>query len=253
MRLFGLSLFLFLLCGVCACEKKASIPKINVAVAANFAEPLRALKATFEKENACRVELIIGSSGTLTNQIRQGAPYDLFFSADRTYPEILFSEGFSQAPPEVYALGILVLSASSPMDLDKPFCELIDENALRVGLPNPALAPYGRSAIEFLRQQDCWTALESDLVYAQNVNQLNQYLLSGMIDLGFTSYSSTFLKGFGQVFTPIKTESIQLEQACILLDGKNEQREWAEAFYNYMLSKPVQDELSQMGYGQSLQ
>ncbi|MFN7119741.1 MAG: molybdate ABC transporter substrate-binding protein, partial [Saprospiraceae bacterium] len=148
---FVLSLILF---GLSACqnEKVATDPdkKLVVAVAANAQFAMEALKEAFEKSSDARVELVVGSSGKLTAQLLQGAPYDIFVSADMKYPDTLFRAGIAAEAPTTYAYGTLVIWTCKDINLTSGVRVVVSNNVQKIAIANPRTAPYGEETMRVL-------------------------------------------------------------------------------------------------------
>lgn len=160
-----------------------------VGAASDLARAIPAVAAAFEEETGTRVTVTLGSSGQLAQQVLEGAPIDLFLSADRVWVDRLAAAG--RTGPEgraVYARGPLAL-ATGPHRA-RPFeslAELDGEGVGRVAIANPEHAPYGRAAREALRAAGVWDSLDERLVIAENVRQTLQFLGTGNVDAAITA------------------------------------------------------------------
>lgn len=175
-------------------DEQHSEIEITVAVAANFKHPMEEIHHLFQSQTQnsnCKITYLYGSSGHLTNQIRNGAQVDLFLSADLDFPETLSKEGFSLSPPGVYAEGRLVLVSNRILPIGISVSEILSSNEVKyIAIANPKTAPYGKVTKEFLTQLGIWDSIKGKLVYGENITQVNQFVLTGAADLGFTSFSS---------------------------------------------------------------
>ena len=124
----------------------------------------------------------------LTAQIKQGAPFDIFVSADMKYPQDLFESSFSKEPPWVYALGKLVLW-SKGRKLESVRSALQDSGVQHIAIANPMTAPYGKAAKEVLVKYHLWDEIQPKLVFGESISQTNQFIQSGAADFGFTAKS----------------------------------------------------------------
>ncbi|HLD69727.1 MAG TPA: molybdate ABC transporter substrate-binding protein, partial [Candidatus Omnitrophota bacterium] len=163
--------------------------EITVAAAANVQYPLGELKAEFEKNTDIKLKTIIGSSGKLTAQIENGAPFDIFISADMEYPETLHKEGLTYRPPRIYAYGVLVLWTLKDLDLSKGMEVLTDPAVKKVALANPKTAPYGRQAVNAMKHYKLYEETQPKLVYGESIAQVNQFITTQALDLGFSAKS----------------------------------------------------------------
>jgi molybdate transport system substrate-binding protein len=165
---------------------------LRVAVASNFIEPFKEISAAFEKETNIKVEGTFSSSGNLFTQIVNGAPYDLFLSADEERPAALLQKNLAEKP-FVYAFGRVVLWGK-----EKSFCGAKDwRDALnnkmikKMAFPNSQLAPYGAAAESALKKAGLWDRVEKKLIFAQDVGQAFQYAVTGGTEACFCALSAT--------------------------------------------------------------
>lgn len=174
-----------------------------IAAAASLRVVMPALLELFERETKQRVRVSYGSSGNLFRQIMNGAPFDLFLSADEQYTDRLAEAGRSQGPGTAYALGRLALVArtDSPLQVDPAFAGLRKALAAqaisRFAIANPEHAPYGRRAREALRHAGLWEGLEPRLILGENVSQAAQFALSGAVDGGIIARALMTSSGAG--------------------------------------------------------
>ena len=164
---------------------------LTVAAASDLryalAELLQILQA---QQPGSAVEAVYGSSGKLSTQLLHGAPFDLFFSADRAYAQPLFEAGLSTQAPSVYAVGRLVVASRDPALARLPLEPLIRHPALkRFAIANPEHAPYGQRARQVLQKQGLWVAVASRLVLGDNVTQAAQFIHSGAAQAGIVARS----------------------------------------------------------------
>ena len=162
--------------------------ELRIAVASNFADTLELLGARFEAESGHRLRLSPGSSGMHYTQIINGAPFDLFFSADAERPERLLKEG-NATTAAVYALGQLILWSSDPLLVDAEGKILRSGTVRRLAFANPAQAPYGVAAREVLSALGLWDTIQPSLVQGENIAQTLQFVASGNAQLGFIAAS----------------------------------------------------------------
>lgn len=142
-----------------------------------------------EKNPGVHIEVIYGSSGKMTTQIMNGAPYDVFFSADIAFPERLFAEGFAVTEPEVYAIGRIVIW-SRKMDASKmSLPDLLDDSIRRVAIAQPSHAPYGLRAQEAMTAVGIWDAIQPKLVFGENIAHTAQMVESEAADVGIIALS----------------------------------------------------------------
>ena len=165
----------------------------RVAAASDLQFVLPEIAAAFQARSALRVELTFGSSGNVARQIQQGAPLDLFLSADESYVLRLADAGLTRDRGHRYATGhlALVAPAGSTLPLDPSLDGLRQRFAdvTRFAIANPELAPYGRAAREALQNLGLWDTWQDKLVLGENVTQATQYVASGAAQAGITSLS----------------------------------------------------------------
>ncbi|MFY0592138.1 molybdate ABC transporter substrate-binding protein [Roseivirga sp.] len=243
-----LSLFVLLVLISLSCSKKSG-DELRVATSANMQFAMEALEIAFEEKSGHEVEIILGSSGKLTSQIIAGAPFDLFFSADTKYPQRLFDDGISNRAPKVYAYGKLVVWSALDSLLSKD--EESELRTMKMALANPKTAPYGQAAVEYLTATGDLDKINERLIYGESISQVNQFLLTGAVKLGFTSKSSVYASAFdgkGE-WTEIPTDLYTpLAQSMILLKERPRANNQAQAFYDFVLSSKGQKILDNFGY-----
>jgi molybdate transport system substrate-binding protein len=166
--------------------------EITVAAASDLQFVFQDVAARFEKETGHRVKLIFGSSGNFFAQIENGAPFDLFFSADIDYPRKLEAAGLSE-PGTLYpyAMGKIVLWAprGSTLNLSLGLKSLLDAKVKKIAIANPQHAPYGRAAVGALRSQGIYQQVSDKLVLGENISQTASFVLSGSADAGIVALS----------------------------------------------------------------
>ena len=180
----GVALLLLLRAGLLSAET------IHVAVASNFTQTMRELVQAFSADSEHEVRLSFGASGTFHAQISNGAPFALLFSADRAVPERLEQEGrIVPGSRFTYARGRLVLWSADPQLVEEGGAILARGGFRRLALANPALAPYGRAAVQVLAVLDPGGALREHLVQGENVGQTFQFVSTANAELGFVALS----------------------------------------------------------------
>ena len=164
--------------------------KLSIAAAADLKFVLDEVVVSFERAHpAAHIEAIYGSSGKFSTQIRQGAPYDIFFSADIAYARALKAEGFAASEVQAYGIGRIVLWSPS-LDAGKlTLADLANTNIHKIAIANPKHAPYGRRAEEALKAAGVWDKVEPKLVYGENVAQAAQFVQTGNAQVGIIALS----------------------------------------------------------------
>jgi len=164
--------------------------RITIAAAADLKFALDEIVVSFKSTHpAVHIETIYGSSGNFSTQIRQGAPYDLYFSADIAYPRALKAEGLAASEVQAYGVGRIVLW-SQALDANKmTLADLTDPSIRKIAIANPQHAPYGKRAEEALKAAGVWGKVEAKLVYGENVAQAAQFVQSGNAQVGIIALS----------------------------------------------------------------
>jgi len=159
-------------------REETQTPKIRIAAAANMAAVEKPLTEAFQaKFPGIILQWSFASSGALTNQILSGAPYDLFLSADTTFPQKVFHQGFASSEPRVYAKGLLILFTNKGLDLSLGLELLSAEGTGQFTLANPETAPYGKAAKQALVKKGLWERVSAQAVYGQSITQAKQMAL----------------------------------------------------------------------------
>lgn len=180
---------LLLLCFIFALPVYAS-DKLTIAAASDLRYALDDIVALFQQQQpAAEIRVIYGSSGKISTQIRHGAPFDVFFSADIQFPEQLYAEGHAVTQPQLYALGRIVLWSPRQNMAGIELSHLAKLNFRRLAIAQPAHAPYGQRAKEALQAAGVWAAVEPKLVYGENIAQTAQLAQSGGADIAIIALS----------------------------------------------------------------
>ncbi|WP_230405301.1 molybdate ABC transporter substrate-binding protein [Undibacterium rugosum] len=225
---------------------------LSVAVAANVQFVFDDLKAAFKQDTGHELQASFNSSGKFVAQISNGAPFDVFLSADMEFPEKLHKDGYAMQAPKVYAYGALVLWTMKDLDLQQWQAALQQARVSKIAMANPKTAPYGREAMRVLSAYQLEQSLQPRLVFAESIAQTNQYIHSGVADLGFTAKSvvlSPEMKGQGKwlelprdVYQPIA------QGAVILKHGKEQHAAVSQQFYDFIYSAKARAIFARYGY-----
>jgi molybdate transport system substrate-binding protein len=230
---------------------------LRIAAAADLEPVLPPILAEFERQTGIHAEATFQASAVLTMQIQNGAPFDLFLSADVGYPKRLIDAGLADAAgttdsstPIVYARGTLVLWARKDSALPPPSLDLLRNPALkRLAVANPDRAPYGRAAVAALTSLKLYDALKPKLVTAENISQTAQFADSGNADAGLISLTSALtprLSANGTYFVIPRELYPPIDQGAVIV-SKTTQRAPAHKLLDYLLSAPVQAQLARSG------
>ena len=232
-RLVGCLFFAF------ALSASAAGQQLRVAAAADLQFVFQDVSARFQKETGHAVALTFGSSGNFFSQIQNGAPFDMFFSADVDYPAKLEAAGLIE-PGSLsrYATGGIVLwvRKESPIDVRQGLQTLTESNVRRISIANPDHAPYGRAAIAALQHEKIYDKVRDKLVLGENISQAAQFVQSGNADIGILALSLAMA-------APLKTEGIYYEipadfypaidQAAVILKS-SKQKDVARQFLAFL-------------------
>jgi len=247
-RLYGFVFFVNLVGLFFSCEDNTP-QKITIATASNAQFAINELVDTFTNQTNIGCDIIVSSSGKLTAQISEGAPYDLLISADMKYPESLHAKGKTLAPPRVYAYGKLVLWSRNK-DTELNIQNLQNHNIKHIAIANPKTAPYGAAALEALQKQGIYETIKDKFVYGESISQVNQFVYSGTADVGFTAMSvvlSPRMKNKG-IWTEIETENhTPIQQGAVLINRKDAHSETIR-FYEFLFSPKAKKILQKYGY-----
>lgn len=235
-------------------QEKKGQSELLVAAAADLNPALNEIALQFEKKTGAKLKLSFGASGALTQQIQNGAPFDLFFSADMDYPRQLIAQGQADAASLYrYSLGKLVLwvPAGSPLDVEHKGMEaLLDSSVKKIALANPQHAPYGRAAVAALKHAGLYDRLADRFVLGENVSQAAQFAESGNAQAGFVALAhalSPAIKNTGKFWIVPADYYPSLEQGVVIV-SKSQHKKEAEDFLEYMKTKEAADVLRQYGF-----
>jgi molybdate transport system substrate-binding protein len=226
---------------------------LTVAVAANVQFAFKDLQAAFRRETGIAVKSVIASSGKITAQVRGGAPFDVFLSADMNYPKTLSKQGLASSEPVIYAYGTLVIWTLSDLDLNSGLKVLADPKVTKVAIANPKLAPYGRAALQALAHYQIADAVRTKMVFGESISQVNQYIYSRNVTAGITAKSvvlSPAMRGKGN-WIAVPQDSYQpiAQGAVVLKHGADNAAADCKRFIRFLASPPARKILADYGYG----
>ena len=232
-------------CMMLVIVEQATAAQIRVATASNFKQTMSRIVELFEQDSPHTVVQINGSTGKHFAQIKNGAPYDLFFAANRTHPQALEDAGLGiKGTGYSYAFGRLVLWAPGESALDER--SIVDGEGF-MALANPRLAPYGRAAQQVLQKLGHWSKLQPRLVRGENVAQAFQYVVSGNARMGFVAKSQLSGSQFenrGAYWVVPAEHYDPIEQYAIMLSDNDA----ARSFLNFCKSDSVRQLIKSAGY-----
>lgn len=245
--------FLRLLAFFCLSAHLFAQNQLAIAAASDLQSVLPEVAARFEKETGIQAKLSFGSSGNFFAQIQNGAPFDLFFSADVDYPKKLEASGMTE-PGSMYhyADGKIVLWApkNSAIDVNRGLDALLDPAVKKMAIANPVHAPYGSAAESALRKAGLWDKIQSKLVLGENISQTAQFAQSGNADAGILALSLVLapaMKEKGNYFVIAQELYPPLQQAAVVLKGSTH-RDLATRFIDFLKTREVKSLLQQYGF-----
>jgi len=226
---------------------------INIAVAANVSYAIEDLVKEFNKANPdTKVQVTLGSSGKFTAQIRNGAPFDIFMSADMKFPQTLANENLTATTPVIYAQGSLAMLSAKKLDLSKGINLVTDSSISKIAVANPKTAPYGTAAVEALKNAKVLDKVEDKFVYAESISQAVTYAITAA-DVGFIAKSSLYDKKMSQYKENINWVSVDpslytpIDQGIVILTKAKDNPE-AKAFYDFILGEKAKKIFTDFGY-----
>ncbi|MBM6551874.1 molybdate ABC transporter substrate-binding protein [Marinomonas ostreistagni] len=236
----------------CAATMNASAAQVHAAVAANFTEAMKSVVEKFEAETGHEVVLSFGSSGKILAQIQNGAPFEVFLSADQAKPKALEEAGMVHSGSRfTYAVGALALWSTLPDFIEDDYSRLSSGDFNKLALANPKLAPYGLAATEVLDALDLTDATKAKWVQGENIAQTYQFVATGNANLGFVALSQIMSDGHvtegsswivpSDLYSPIRQDAVLLERGA--------DNEAAIALLDYLQSSSVaHDIIHSYGY-----
>lgn len=228
--------------------------KVLVAAASDLKFALDSVILVFQKQNpSVKIQVTYGSSGKFFEQIQHGAPFDIYFSADKRYPQKLREKGFTASKVKIYGIGRIALW-SKRLDPNKAkMNSLLDNKIKKIAIANPEHAPYGERAKESMLHYGIFDKIKSDLVLGENISQTAQFVQLGAADIGIVALSlalSPNMKKSGGMYYIIPEESHQpLEQGYVILK-KGTNKKAVVHFYDFIASSGVVAILTHFGFSQ---
>jgi molybdate transport system substrate-binding protein len=252
MRLSGeIFLFTLLLRSLSAAHPQTS--EVRVAAAADLKFAMDEMVGQFEGQTGTKVNVVYGSSGNFLAQIQNGAPFDLFFSADMNYPKELEAAGLAEPGTLCkYATGRIVIWISADAGVDvagEKWAALLKPEVRKIAIANPDHAPYGRAAVAALKNAGIYDRVKSKLVYGENISQATQFVQSGNAQAGIIALSLAISPGMkdGKSWEIPSEMYPPIEQGAVLLaNGKNKQQ--ARTFLDLVKSAEGRATLEKFGF-----
>ena len=243
------AIILFILCAV----SPVSAEEIAVAAASDLNFAIKEVIGEFEKQTGHRVKVSLGSSGNFYAQLQQGAPFDLYFSADIGYPKKLEEAGLTVSGSLYrYAVGRVVLWApkSSPVDVSQGLTVLKEARVKKIAIANPKHAPYGRAAVAAMEHAQVYAEVKDRLVLGENISQAAQFIESGACDVGIIALSLALapaMRSAGSYWEIPAEAHPPLEQGAAILKQSKHQ-ELATSFLAFLQGPQGQEIMIRYGF-----
>jgi molybdate transport system substrate-binding protein len=227
--------------------------EISVAAAADLQFAMQDIAARFQKETGNTVKATYGSSGNFLQQIQNGAPFDVFFSANLDYAKKLEAAGLTEPGSYYeYAKGRIVIwvSSDSKLDLTSGTKVLLDPSVKKIAIANPLHAPYGQAAVAALQHENIYDKVKDKFVLGENISQTASFVVSGAADIGIVALSlalSPNMKDKGRYAEVPTTEYPPIEQACVILRS-SKSKNVAEQFLAFVKTSAIRDVLRSYGF-----
>jgi molybdate transport system substrate-binding protein len=227
--------------------------EVRVAAAADLKFAMGEIVDQYERQSGADIVVTYGSSGNFFSQIQNGAPFDLFFSADAEYPRKLEAAGLAEpGTHHEYALGRIVIWVPAASKLDVASLQwkaLLDSSVQKIAIANPAHAPYGRAAVAALQKARIYEQVHAKLVYGENISQAAQFVQSGNAQAGILALSLVLAPAMrdGKRWEIPPNAHPPLAQAAIVLTNATD-KEAARAFLEFVKSKSGQEILEKYGF-----
>lgn len=223
---------------------------VKVAAAGNLRYIMEEIKVQYSKKNPkVKIEVSYGASGSLAQQIINGASFNFFMSADAKFPQKLKEQGCASGAVKIYGYGKLVLW-SNMLDVSEGIKVLNDPQITHIAIAKPEVAPYGERAVQCLKYYHLYDGLKTKLVYADNIAQAAQFAETGNAEIAFIAYALVFgpeMQGKGKVYLLDPNSYKPVEQACVLLKGWERNPESAK-FMNFVLSDECKSIFEKYGF-----
>jgi molybdate transport system substrate-binding protein len=227
--------------------------QLTIAAAADLQFAMFDISARFQKESGTKVKLLYGSSGNFIQQIQNGAPFDMFFSANLDYPKQLEASELTEPGTFYgYAKGKLVLWVpnDSKLDLTLGLKALLNPAVNKIAIANPQHAPYGKAAVAAMQQEKVYDRVKDKLVLGENISQAASFVTSGAADIGIIALSlalSPNMKDHGRYFEIPGSDYPAIEQACVVLrSSKN--KDAARKFLDFIKTPAAREILRDYGF-----
>jgi molybdate transport system substrate-binding protein len=231
----------------------ATAQEFTVAAAADLQFAMQDISTRFQQKTGSPLKVIYGSSGNFAQQIQNGAPFDMFFSANLDYPKQLEASGLTE--PDTlyrYAKGKIVVWVpnDSQVDVHSGVQSLLAPSIKKIAIANPQHAPYGKAAISAMEKAGVYDKVKDKLVLGENISQTASFVVSGSADVGIVALSlalSPNMKDKGRFAEIPGTDYPPIEQACVILRASKNSAV-AKAFLEFMKTDTIKDILRNYGF-----
>ena len=246
-RILKVLILIVLLCAFCPAQS------ITVAAAADLQSAMQDVAAQFQKETGKQVKLVYGSSGNFFQQLQNGAPFDMFFSANLDYPKKLQAAGLTEPGSYYeYAKGKIVVwvPRDSRLDLKSGLQVLLSPSVKKIAVANPQHAPYGKAAVAAMQKEGVYDKVKEKFVLGENISQTASFIMSGSTDVGIVALSlaiSPNMKDLGRYAEIPAGDYPPIEQACVILSS-SKNKETARQFLAFIKTAAVADTLRRFGF-----
>jgi molybdate transport system substrate-binding protein len=228
--------------------------EITVAAAADLQFVMQEVGGRFQKETGKTVKLIYGSSGNFAQQLQNGAPFDIFFSANLDYPKQLEAAGLTEPGTFYqYAIGKIVVWVpnDSKLDISSGLKVLLDPSIKKIAIANPQHAPYGKAAVAAMQKENVHEQVKDKFVLGENISQTAMFVASGSADVGILALSlalSPSMKDKGRYAEVPAGDYPPIEQACVIM-GSSNNKSVARKFLKFIQSATIKELFQKYGFG----
>ena len=231
----------------------AAAGEIKIAAASDLTFAFKDVVAQFEKQTGNKVRLTYGSSGNFFSQIQNGAPFDLFFSADVSFQQKLEAAGLTE-PGSIYeyAKGQIVIWVpnASKLDLSKGLAVMLDPSIRKIAIANPVHAPYGAAAIAAMKHDGIYDQVKDKIVQGENISQAAQFVQSGNADIGIVALSLALapaMKSAGRYVAVPPADYPPLIQAAVIVKSSSEKK-LADEFLKFLKEPATVVQMERYGF-----
>jgi molybdate transport system substrate-binding protein len=241
------AIFLGLSVRLCAAQE------ITIAAAADLQFVMQEVGVRFKSETEKSVKLIYGSSGNFAEQLQNGAPFDMFFSANLDYPKQLEAAGLTE--PDTfyqYAIGKIVVWVpnDSKLDVSSGLKALLNPSIKKIAIANPQHAPYGKAAVAAMQKENIYEQVKDKFVLGENISQAASFVASGSADVGIVALSlalSPNMRDKGRYAEVPAADYPPIEQACVIM-GTSKNKSVAQQFLKFIQSSPTRELFQKYGF-----